>query len=895
MPLVRWLMARRVGREEADRFLEELEELHAARCASEGASAGDRWLKRELRLALLSSLGRRVRESAGGRRAGRPYPSFPSWTQDLSSDLRLGIRNFRKRPHFSFLVVGTLGLGIGATTTVFSLVDGVLLKNMAYDRPGELVTIHKTFPGFRDDPVLGEAWDKLGLRWNEFLALRDDTRKLREVAAHRAATLTLSGVGDPVRLDVGEASADLFRVLGIRPFLGRTFLPGEEGPNSPRLVVLSQELWKGRFGSDSTVLGRPINLDGEPFEVIGVLPPGVRVHSSFYNVANAAIDTGDRALWVPANWGRMDDPNGSMDLEPVARIQPGVTREEAAAETDALLRGEISPEMLQFRLSTLKEEVVRGHRMPLFLLLGASGLLLLIACANAATLLLGEAADRGREISTRVALGAGGGRIARQLFTESLILALASSLVGLVLTPMGIRAFLALGPSLPRLQDVAVNRSVLLASILSGVVCAVVFGFGPALLQHKRSPHALLQREGRWSTGGGSRLQGSLVTGQLALTLVLVISGGLFARSLGELGRVDAGFDPGRVATVRVQIPEGHFGSDREGRLEGTRRLRQEVLGRVRAIPGVLHAGAIDGLPFPGGLNGTSFQVQGASDDEPRTVLARNRLASRGYFGAMGIPLLAGRDFTDADGDEGGERVVIINETMAREFSAGGSPLDARITEGGDPYTIIGVVGDVRERHLAEEPRPTVYRHASLSTRDFSIVAGTTGGPENLVPLLRQAVRTADPGVALTQETTLEAVLRESSGAERFRTFLVAAFAGMAAVLALVGVFGVTARSVSRRSREMGIRMALGAGSGGLVRMMALATLRAGVLGIVLGIVGALVTTRLLTAFFFGIHPWDLWTFAGAVFLLGFLCVGAAILAAQRVTRVEPMRVLREE
>ena len=284
-------------------------------------------------------------------------------------------------------------LGIGATTTVFSLVDGILLKDMAYERPGELVTIRKAFPSWRDVPVLAKAWDKLGLRWNEFLTLRDETRAFRQVAVHRASTMILSGVGDPVRLDVGEVSAGLFPLLGIRPVLGRTFLPGEEGPGAPRLAVLSYEIWQGRFGFDPTVVGRSVTLSGKPFEVIGVLPRGFGIHSSLYNVLNSAIDTGDRALWVPADWDR-SDPNSSTDLEALGRLRPGVTRTEALAEVDALLRAERSREQIQFRLATPKEEVVGGYRAPLLLLLGASGLLLLIACSNAATLLLGEAVNR---------------------------------------------------------------------------------------------------------------------------------------------------------------------------------------------------------------------------------------------------------------------------------------------------------------------------------------------------------------------------------------------------------------------------------------------------------------------------------------------------------------------
>jgi len=853
--LVRWLLARRVGEEEVDRFFEELDELHQRKTRDLGEVAGDRWRRKELRRALLAGLAGLVRGGTGERTGGaQPVTrtgAAGEGVRDLGRDLRFGLRTLRKRPSFALLVVGILGLGIGTTATMFSLVDGILLKDLAYERPEELVTVRKTFPAWRDNPVLGNVWDRFGLRWNEFLRLRDETRTFQGVAVHRASTATLSSQGDPVKLDAGEVSAGFFPLLGIRPLLGRTFLPGEEGPGAPRLVMLSHELWQGRFGADPAMVGRSLQLNGEPFEVIGVLPRGTRVYSTFYNAYNSAIDTGDRALWIPANWNRVDDPNGRTDFEVVGRLRSGVTGEQALDEVDTLLRAGQSPEALRFHLDTPREQVVGGHRDSLLLLLAAAGLLLLIACGNAATLLLGEALDRRAEISIRVAMGASRGRIARQFLTESLILGVAGSLAGLALTPVGIRAFLAMGPALPRLQDVAVNQTVLLVSVVTGVACAVIFGFGPTFLQHRRSIHDLLLRGGRWSTGGGGQVQAFLVTGELALTVVLLITGGLLIRSLGELGKVDPGFDARGVATVRLEIPEGYFGTDSKARLDGTRR--------------------------------------------PQSVFARNQHVSPGYFAAMDIPLLAGRNFTDADGDEGADEVYIINETIARQIRAVGSPLDARIVDGADRYRIIGVVGDVREQHLAEEPSLMVYRHASFSSKDFSIVARTSGDPASLVPLMREAVRAVDPGVPVAQETTLEVLITQSEGAERFRTFLVTAFAILATVLALVGVFGVTARNVAHRTREMGIRMALGARGRRLVRMMALSALRAGGLGILLGIVGALVITRALTTFFYGIQPWDAWTFGGTILLLGALCVAAAGMAARGVTRVEPMQVLREE
>jgi predicted permease len=792
------------------------------------------------------------------------------------------------------LVVGTLGLGIGASTTVFSLVDGILLKDMAYDEPDELALIWGTFPEWREDPLLSEAWDKIGLTWDGYLTLRDETRTFSDVAGHRSGTLTLTGVGDPVRLESGEATSSLFPLLGIRPVLGRTFLPGEDGPGAPHLAVLGHDLWQTRFGSDPDVLGRSVHLNGQPFEIIGVLPPGVLVHSTLYNLFNSAIDAGERSIWVPAHWSRRDS-GGSRDLEAVGRIRPGVSREQALAEVQEILGATPRDEGTVFRLTSPREEVVAGHRSPLILLLCASGLLLLIACGNAATLLLGEAIDRNVEISTRVALGASRRRIAKQLLTESLILGLAGSLVGMVLTPLGVQAFLALGPALPRLQNVEVNQGVLLAATLTGVACALVFGFLPTVVQHKHSIHAVLQRGGRGRVGGHGRTQPALVAGELALTVVLLITAGTLGRSLKELRGVNPGFQPEGVATIRAQLSSGLLGDDADSRRAAEHDFRRAVLERVEAIPGVVASGAIDGLPFPGLISGTTFRIDGSEGEEPVPVIARDHRASAGYFETMGIPVLAGELFANREQAGASEPVALINETMARRFWPDASPLGATVREGSTRFRIVGIVGDVRERHLSEEPFPMVYRPLSDRTGSFSVVARTRGDPGELVSRLREVVRSANPDVPVAQETTMEALVMESAGAERSRTLLITTFGLLATVLALVGVFGVTARSVAHRKREMGIRMALGAETGGLVGMMALGTLRAGTLGIGVGLLGALASTRFLSAFAFGTRTWDPWTYSRAVLLLGTLCVASAVLAARRVTRVEPTQALREE
>ncbi len=812
--------------------------------------------------------------------------------ENFVKDLRFGFRTLRKRPLFAALVIGTLGLGIGASTTVFSLVNGILLRNMSYARPGELVTIWQTYPQWREDALLSEAWDKIGLSWPQFLDFRDRTRAFREVAVHRNRTMTLTGAGTPKTLDVGEASAGLFSMLGIRPLLGRAFLPEEEGPGAPRLVVLSHALWSSRFGSDPDIVGRSVTLDGGAFEVIGVLPPEVRVHSTLFNLFRASIDTGDRAAWVPVFFDRRASP-GSRDLEAMGRLAPGGSRAQALSELDVVLRGDRSPAELAFRLTGPRDEVVARYRAPLLLFLAAAGLLLVIACANVATLLLGEAIDRKGEIATRIALGAGRLRIAQQLLAESLMLGLLGSVAGLVLTPLGVRGFVSLGPALPRLAEVAVDWNVLLAAVAVGVASAVLFGFAPAFLQHRDSLCSSSMGEGRWHSGSGTKLQATLVSGELALTMLLLVTAGLLGKSLMNLSLVDPGFRGDRVATVRVEIPKSHF-PDRATQMQFCR----AALESVERIPGVIRAGGIDGLPFPGRISGTTYTIEGRAPDGGGRVIARSHRASSGYFEIMGIPLLAGQLYSDSDPAGDADRTVLINETMARRYWGwpAVSPLGAAILDGRNRFRIIGIVGDVRERHLLEDPLPMVYRRPSeLSVfGDFSIVARTPGSPEALVPSMREAVRAVDPGIPLSQETTVGALQASSTGAERFRVVLVAAFGSLATLLALVGVFGVTARTVSRRTREIGIRMALGAQSRRLIQMVALGTLRAGGIGIAIGLLGALAVNRLLTAFFYGTAPWDVWVYTSASLLLGLLSVVAAAVAAARVARVEPMRVLNE-
>jgi putative ABC transport system permease protein len=528
---------------------------------------------------------------------------------------------------------------------------------------------------------------------------------------------------------------------------------------------------------------------------------------------------------------------------------------------------------------------VGGHRASLRLLLAAAGILLVIACANIAALLMSEAVGRTREMATRMALGAGRFRIARQLLTESVLLGVLGSVLGIALAVVGIPSLLSLAPPLPRLEEVGMNYGVLLFSVLAGVGAGVLFGLVPALFLQEDGLRLAQGMGGRGSAGRG-RYQRGLMAAELALTVVLLVTGGLLFRSLLNLARVDPGFDGTAVATVHVNVPAS-VARGSENRLA----VYRQVVERIEAVPGVERAGGVDGLPFPGRVSGNTVWIEGREG----SLTARNHQVLPGYLETMRIPLLAGRTLTEVDAGAGSPPVMVINEKMARQYWPTQSPLGARILYSNTSYEVVGIVGDIRERHLGEEPKDMFYRTGPGQPVALSIVARTAGDPGDLAPAMRQAIWAVNPEISLSQESTMTALVESSTGAERYRTLLVMVFGILATLLAAVGVFGITAHIVSKRTREMGIRMALGGQSGKLIRGVVFETMVPGALGIGAGFLGALAVSRLLTGYLFGIEPWDTPTLWGVVMLLGSLSVCAAILPARRVGRVDPMHVLRDE
>jgi predicted permease len=770
---------------------------------------------------------------------------------------------------------------------VFSLVDGVLIRDLPFRRTGELVNVWKTYPQWRGQEVVSEAWDKIGLTWTEYRTLRSETAVFQELGVHRARAMTLTGAGDPARLVAGEANPALFPLLGLRLALGRGFRPEEEGPGTARVAVLSHALWTSRFGSDREIIGRTVDLNGEPFEVIGVLAEDVPLPSPIFGMLKSAMDDGARALWVPLCF---DGTDGSQDKEAIGRLASGVTLEQARAAVDALLRNGKSEERLGFRLTPPKEEIVGGSRSALRLLLAASGVLLLIACANTAALLMSEALGRRREVATRMALGAGRLRIVRQLLTESVILGLLASGLGLLLASAGIRTFLALAPPLPRLDQVGIHPVVLAFSILSGVLTGIVFGLAPALSLRGESLRSLQVAGGRGVVAGGGRFQRGFLGVELALTLVLLVSGGLLVRSLVNLRHVDPGFDETALATVRV-----HLSSSGADDAEQRRRLLVQVLEKIRSIPGVERAGGVDGLPFPGRVTGSSIKVDRGNPTDNPSLVSRNHFVTPGYLEAMGIPVVAGRTFRASDAAADSPPVMVINQTLALRYWRDASPVGSRILCDNTWFEVVGVVGDIVERHLAEDPKPMVYRAGPESSAEMDFVARGRGEASTLAAEMRRAIWSVDPDLPLSQVSTLPTLVRDSTASERYRTFLFIAFGILATLVTSVGVFGVTAHSVSTRRREMGIRLAMGAERGRLVRAVVTEALLPGWVGMCSGLLGALVVSRLMAAYLFGIEAWDVGTYLVVVALLSGLSTAAAAIPAARAGRLDPSQVLRED
>lgn len=805
----------------------------------------------------------------------------------LLQDARYALRLLRKMPGFTLAAVLALALGIGANSAVFSVVNGVLLRPLPFSEPRQLVRLFGNLPGAGLEHISASVL--------EFRDYRERPRTLASVGAYADVDVTLTGQDMPERMRAIVSSASFFPTLGVFPMMGRGFSEEEETPGRDQVVVLTHRLWRGRFGANPQILGTTLQLGGQPFTVVGVLPQGFE-YPQGTDLYMPFAPTPD--LLEPTARGRR-----FLDL--VARLKPGVTVEAAqrdmarvSAEMVAASNGFGTRGGWTSSVVSLEDQTVGGVRSTLWLLLGAVGFVLLIACTNVANLLLARAAARSREISIRAALGAGRGRLVTQFLTESLVLALTGGALGLLLAMWGTDLLLAIiGDGLPRATEVHLDGRVVLFTAGLSVVTGVIFGLMPALHASRADLHGAMREGERGATAHGmGRVRSVLVVSQVALALMLLVGAGLFLRSFVALQRVDAGFEPQGVLTARLALPEEQY-RDESKRAA----LMQEVLRRAQAVPGVESAGLASILPLTGRSDWTT-EVEGKamppSEQAPPAV--EYRLATADYLKVLRVPLIRGRMLLDSD-DFSAPHAVVINETTARVLFPGEDPIGRRMRpqsrDANAPWaTVVGIVKDVREWGLDLPARPTAYY--SLTQRPPSgayIVLRTRQHPESLLASLQAELRKVEPDLPLYDVAPMEAVVDGSVAQRRFSMVLLMLFAGVAVVLASLGIYGVISYTVTQRTRELGIRMALGARQVDVLGLMVKQGLRLTLLGVGVGLLSSLGLGQLLSALLYGVQAHDPLTLAGVAVLLALVALVASWLPARRATKVDPALTLRAE
>ena len=799
--------------------------------------------------------------------------------ESLFLDLRFALRSLRRRPTFAAVTIATIALSIGAATAIYSVVDGVLFRSLPYHDAGRLVGVWQTDPDRRIQGILAPNWDRAPLDYTDFITWRAKQTSFVGVGVWTGFGAMLPGDGGPEQVVGSRVSPGLFELLGVRPILGRTFLPGEDVVGGPHVTMLSYDAWTARFGGRQNIVGSTVRFDDVPYEIIGVLPKDFTLERGKPGAP----------FWIPAGQRPGDVGQHNRGFRAIARLKPSVTSEQASVETRQLLNAGDPASNKGVRLTNVVREETRDVRAPLLILLGAVGLLLLIACVNVATLLLGEAATREVEMSARVALGATRGRIVRQLLTESVFLSIAGAALGAVLAWWGTKVIVALAPQrIPGILTAAVDARVLIVTLVAATATGMLFGLAPALMLSEAGPATLL-RAGQ-SVRGRAGLQRAMVATELALSVVLLVGAGLMSRSLQKLTVVDPGFRSDRLLAVRLSFADP---------FRDTIQLRQfytDALGRLAATPGVTGATAASNVPFTGGSSSSPYLLEGEGDAERKSHKheVQQRVIAPNYFATTGIPIIAGRAFT-ADDRTDSPPVAIISEAAARRDFPNESAIGKRINYQGAWREIVGVARDVKFSRLSSPDQPSIYTSITQRISVMDIVVRTSGDPAASTARVREVVQDVGPTVAITGVEVMDALIRRSFSEERFRTALIDLFATIAAVLAAVGMFGVTSRAVSRRRHEVGIRVALGATGGSVVRMIVGHTLGGVAIGVVLGGLVAIAAARVLVPYLFGVSAYDPATYFGIAGLLVGVSVVASWVPARRAGRVEPAIVLRGE
>jgi putative ABC transport system permease protein len=798
----------------------------------------------------------------------------------ITQDIRYGFRMLLKNRSFTLIAIFALALGIGANTAIFSVVNAVLLRPLPYNDPARIMTVlHQEL-----SPVAPA----------NFFDWREQQSVFESIAAAQYWTANLTGRDRPEQLNGLQLTADMFHLLGVSPALGRTFSDGEDQPGNERVIVLSHGLWQRRFGGDANIINQQITLDGQSYTIIGVMPKEFQFAPFWATRAE---------MWSPLNLAPRLTDRGGQSLRIFARLKEGVTVGQAQAEMEAISQRlqQQYPDSntgLKVFVNPLHEAVVGKTRPALLILLGAVCFVLLIACANVANLMMARATARQKEIAVKTALGASRSRIVRQLLTESVMLAIAGGLAGLLLASWGISGLLALSPAnLPRAQTITLDGYVLGFTLAISILTGLVFGLVPALQASKLNLNESLKEGGRSSTEGSrrNRVRRLLVVSEIALALVLLVGGGLMIRSFLRLQSVDSGFNPRNVLTMIVSLAGSEHST-------GPKRVAffNQLLERVESLPGVESASAINHLPLVGDIWGLGFTIEGRPAPLPgERPVGVYRIVQPNYFQTMGATLVAGRDFTERD-NETSPGTVIINEAMAHRYWPGEDPIGKRIELSGEdsyPREIVAVIKDVKQGDWTAKPRPEFYlpHRQAASPRYLTLVVRTSSAPLQLAAAVQSEVWTIDKNLPVSEVMSFEQAISTSIAEQRFNMLLLGIFAAVALILAVVGIYGVMSYSVTQRTHEIGIRMALGAQSSDVLRMITGQGMALVAIGIGVGLVGAFLLTRLMESLLFGVSVTDPATFIAIPLILAGVALGACFVPARRATKVDPMVALRYE
>jgi putative ABC transport system permease protein len=798
----------------------------------------------------------------------------------LIKDIRYGLRGLLKRPGFTVIALVALALGIGANTAIFSLVNAVVLRPLPFPEPDQLVWVYGN---------IRNGGNRASVSPLDFLDYRSQNKTFEQFAASVTVPLAvnLTGSGEPERLTASGVTGNYFDAFKVSPALGRGFTLENEKTGQDQVTVLSHALWQKRFAGDPEIINKTIILDSKPYQVIGVMPAGLSLPQT-------------AELWVPLTF----DVNPDMKqrkahfLRPIGRLKPGVTLLQAQADTDSIA-AQLEQQFpdsntgWNLRLLSLREQLVGRTRTTVFVLFGAVGFVLLIACANVANLLLVRAAAREKEIALRTALGASRLRIVRQMLTESLLLSILGGALGALLAVWGVQLLVSLSAdSLPTTVNVNIDATVLAFTLLISLATGVLFGLAPAFRMAKVSLIDSLKDGARGSEGTlRNRTRSLLVVFESAIAVVLLIGAGLLVRSLIALQKVDPGFDAGNVLTLRIDLPQKKYGG--EGKAAG---FFQQLETRVASLPGVQSVGLITELPLSGQPNDIPFTVEGRPPVSPdQDYDADFRRVNQNYFSALHIPLLRGRNFTEQEVRQS-EKVTIVSQQLVDIVFPNENPLGKRLVSsmGQQAFEIIGVVGDIRHRSLDGEPFPAMYFPTRSSGR-FNLVIRTQNDPLSIVGAVRKEVQGLDPDQPIASVRKMSDWVDSSVAEPRYRTTLLGMFAALAVILAATGIYGVMSYSVAQRTHEIGVRMALGARQSDVLKLVVRQGMLLTIVGLILGLLGAFALTRVMASLLFGVTAKDPFTFTVVAALLTVVAFVACFIPARRATKVDPLVALRYE